>query len=213
MPPYLPNFTLDRSMQTKIATHLATRFETNVATVRRLINLDEIEQWGKIRRLGEGDTMIASSLASKYDGKRDSTYIRVCLVISAPALHITHKIYQYDLLVDKNAHRRRADPDYEARSFFGQLTNLFVLNIPDAIPELGLTEGRAIILAAVHSCKIEGKNQIRMPFYTGLGRTEVIDAGSIICSVARFQSDSEKQWFIVDRSNNQGGSVYIPEDF
>jgi hypothetical protein len=62
-----------------IAGALATRFDTDVATVKRHLRNLEIEEWGKVRRVDSdaGDTMIASSLVALRDDTRDATYIRV----------------------------------------------------------------------------------------------------------------------------------------
>ena len=62
-----------------IAGALATRFDTDVATVKRHLRSLEIEEWGKVRRVDSdaGDTMIASSLVVPRDDTRDATYIRV----------------------------------------------------------------------------------------------------------------------------------------
>jgi hypothetical protein len=62
-----------------IAGALATRFDTDVATVKRHLRNLEIEEWGKVRRVDSdaGDTMIASSLVAPRDDTRDATYVRV----------------------------------------------------------------------------------------------------------------------------------------
>jgi hypothetical protein len=58
---------------------LATRFDTDVATVKRHLRTVEIEEWGKVRRVDSnaGDTMHASSLVVSRDDTRDATYVQV----------------------------------------------------------------------------------------------------------------------------------------
>jgi hypothetical protein len=62
-----------------IAGALATRFHTDVATVKRHLRNLEIEEWGKVCRVDSdaGDTMIASSLVVPHNDTRDATYVRV----------------------------------------------------------------------------------------------------------------------------------------
>jgi hypothetical protein len=62
-----------------IAGALATRFDTNVAVVKRSLQNVEIEQWAKVRRVDSdaGDIMHASSMVASRDDTRDATYVRV----------------------------------------------------------------------------------------------------------------------------------------
>jgi hypothetical protein len=68
----------------KIAAALATRFDTNVATIKRHLVNTEIEEWGKVRRVDSsaGDTMRASSLVVSRDDTRDATYVRVRSILA-----------------------------------------------------------------------------------------------------------------------------------
>jgi hypothetical protein len=64
---------------TGIAGALATRFNANVAVVKRCLQGAETEEWGKVRRVDSdaGDIMHASSMISLRDDTRDATYVRV----------------------------------------------------------------------------------------------------------------------------------------
>jgi hypothetical protein len=62
-----------------IVAALATRFELRVTLLRPHLDLAQIKQWGKIRRIDSeaGDTMCASSLGIKREDSRDATFVRV----------------------------------------------------------------------------------------------------------------------------------------
>jgi hypothetical protein len=77
------------NMMTAIASVLATRFDTGIRLIRRLLANAEIEEWGKVRRVDSdaGDTMHASFLGVPRDDARDATYVRVrylspCVIIT-----------------------------------------------------------------------------------------------------------------------------------
>jgi hypothetical protein len=70
---------------TSIAGALATRFDTDVATVKLYLRNVEIEEWGKVRRVDSdaGDTMHASTVVVTRDDSRDATYVRVRSISTA----------------------------------------------------------------------------------------------------------------------------------
>jgi hypothetical protein len=47
--------------------------------VRSHLVKTDIEQWAKVQRTDEGDTMLASDLAACTGDKRDASFVRVCL--------------------------------------------------------------------------------------------------------------------------------------
>jgi len=55
---------------------LATRFGVKPNIMRKFL-LDNIEQWGKLRRLEGGDIMHAHDIVSKRMDGRDASFIRV----------------------------------------------------------------------------------------------------------------------------------------
>lgn len=67
----------DQSLLTRIAVHLATRYNVNMSTTRRLVASAGLELFGKVRRLQGGDTMCASSLVALANDHRDATFVRV----------------------------------------------------------------------------------------------------------------------------------------
>jgi hypothetical protein len=72
------NPTISPGLRAKILAALATRYDKPLAAVRRHFSDQNVEFWGKIRRLGEGDTMRAAAMmkSSTEDG-RDASYVKV----------------------------------------------------------------------------------------------------------------------------------------
>jgi hypothetical protein len=64
----------------QIIAALATRYDTTVAVIRKNVAVDQIEEWGKVRRIDGGDTMNASALASSTEDRRDATFVRVSVL-------------------------------------------------------------------------------------------------------------------------------------
>lgn len=56
---------------------LATWYDTTVAVIRKNVAVDQIEEWGKVRRIDGGDTMNASALVSSTEDRRDATFVQV----------------------------------------------------------------------------------------------------------------------------------------
>ena len=61
----------------KILAALATRFDTTIPNIRQHTQVNSIEQWGKVRRLEGGDTMVAASVTKAQSDTRDATFVRV----------------------------------------------------------------------------------------------------------------------------------------
>ena len=104
---------------------------------------------------------------------------------------------QYTLYVDRYAHHRRKTPDFEEKTFFGQLKRVLVLELPVA-PQLGLVKSTTLILALIQEVKATLKDGIY--FYQEFGVEEVVDLKTIQCVVGRVKCKGE--WAIVDRSDN-----------
>lgn len=77
LPPHsvdpLPHVVLDR-----ISVALATRYDIPKRIAKNHVP-DCIEQWGKVRRIDGGDTMVAALLRCANQDRRDATHIRVCI--------------------------------------------------------------------------------------------------------------------------------------
>jgi hypothetical protein len=61
----------------KILGALATRYDTTASNVRQHVQVNHIEQWGKVRYLEGGDTMAVATLKKVQCDMRDTTFVRV----------------------------------------------------------------------------------------------------------------------------------------
>ncbi|KAJ8507020.1 hypothetical protein ONZ45_g10560 [Pleurotus djamor] len=194
LPPSRPSDTVAKASRDKIIIVLSTRFSKTVPIIRKEVQFDgHIKRWACIRRLEGGDDMHASSFAAYQEDRRDATYVR------------------YDMLVDINAHRRRARSEFELRPFFGQLEDVFVLHLP-ANATLGIPTPTTIILAAIWCCETldSPADGMGMPYYERMGRREVVDAACVQCLVGRVKV--RDGWGIIDRSSQVNRALYVPDD-
>jgi hypothetical protein len=86
--------------------------------------------------------------------------------------------FQYDLFVYRNAHLRRAAPDWEEKLFYGQIKHI-VVKLPPA-PELDVEDDSlhvetTYLLAHIYACNIDKRNSLGMMIYLKMGASEVVD--------------------------------------
>jgi hypothetical protein len=117
--------------------------------------------------------------------------------------------YQYDLLVDKHARRRRHTPNFEIKTHYGQLQNIFVVRLPRAT-ELDIDEPATLILAGIKSCVLTGKNSLGMPYYMDLGHYEVVDMTTVQCLIGRVPVGNK--WGIIDRSGKLVQTYFVVDE-
>ncbi|KAJ7017634.1 hypothetical protein C8F04DRAFT_1017428 [Mycena alexandri] len=193
LPPHRISNPLDPALAKKITVCLATRYDKDMATIRRYFTPNNVEQWAKLERLDGGDRMLASSMIhAEPDDRRDATYVR------------------YVLLVDANARRARMAPNYIPTTFFGQLQNIFVVKLP-AAAELGLETETTLILAAIQKCNVNSRDDLDIHYYQKEGSVEVVDVSSIQCLVGRMKTTDKRFWAIIDRSGNLARPYYDPD--
>ena len=201
---------------TAIAAALATRFDRDIRTVRINLSSADIEEWGKVRRVDSdaGDTMHASTLVPAHDGTRDATFVRVratSLFVHYP----TESYYmQYEMLLDRFARQARRQPEYELRTFYGQLQHIYVVQFKDPRPALGLDEPTTVFLAAIRTCILDNPDSqlqgLDVQFYSKEGGLDVVDITSLQCLVGRIRDRA--QWAIIDRSGSLARASYSMED-
>lgn len=68
---------LDRGTRDKITAALCTRFDTVAPAVLRAPLPIEIEEWGKLRIVNDGDTMRAALMERATEDQRDCSFVRV----------------------------------------------------------------------------------------------------------------------------------------
>jgi hypothetical protein len=60
---------------------LQTRYKKPANVIRRYLDVNEIESWGKVKILNGGDTINASSLVKSQEDRRDASFVRVGFVL------------------------------------------------------------------------------------------------------------------------------------
>jgi hypothetical protein len=115
-------------------------------------------------------------------------------------MHANLLVLQYQLDVDKFAHRRRQVPQFELRDFFGQILRFLIVDIPHA-PEHGI-EADSFIYAAIKQVKISepATDRCRINYYEDLGPTELVDLDQVKCVIGRIMDRGK--WAIIDRSKS-----------
>ncbi|KAL1740480.1 hypothetical protein HDZ31DRAFT_47434, partial [Schizophyllum fasciatum] len=161
--------------------------------------------YAKVRILPDGDELYASSMIRRGDDYREASYIK------------------YDLLVDKHENNRRVTPEFEIRSFYGELQHIFLVQLPAAARKdldcddndtAAVEEPVVLILASIHRCETTTVRPIPGPVYSAMGRQEVVDMTSLQCLVGRTRSPlgpGSEPWAIIDRSDAINRSYYIPD--
>ena len=211
LPPRRPSSTISESLAAKVVISLSTRFNKPQNIIRQHFAIENVEQWARVRRLEGGDDMNASSFAGHSEDRRDATYVRVssiCLLL-AHTVSDKYMVLQYDMLVDIHANKRRLAPKFEVQTFSGQLEHILVVRLP-ATPQLALDTGSTLILAGIRQCEVNAVNSMGMPFYSKMGRFEVVDMTCVQCLVRRVEND--KWWAIIDRSGGLQRSCYAADE-
>ncbi|KAJ7801429.1 hypothetical protein B0H14DRAFT_3783311 [Mycena olivaceomarginata] len=136
--------------------------------------------------------MLASSMLTSLEDRRDATFVR------------------YALLVDANARNSRLQPRYVLTTSYGQLQHIFVVTLRAAV-ELGLEEPETIILAAVTECEITAHNDLDMHYYRREHPVQIVEMTSIQCLVGRIKTTNGHDWVIIDRSGSLARPHYDPD--
>ncbi|KAG9099909.1 hypothetical protein FRC06_004712 [Ceratobasidium sp. 370] len=108
-------------------------------------------------------------------------------------------LLQYELPVDWQAHRQNAPEELEQRSQFGQLQNLFSLELPPKTLLNRHSSPRHLLLALILEANVtqEKPFQYEVMWYgDGLSTGEVVDANASQRVVGHIQDG--KRWWIVD---------------
>jgi hypothetical protein len=103
------------------------------------------------------------------------------------------------MYVDRESRVRGRAPNFELKTFFGQLQHIFTVRLPHC-RDLGLVTDTTVILAVIRNCKIEAVNDLDMHYYRDMGRLDVVDVTCLQCLVGRVKDNN--RWAIIDRSGN-----------
>ncbi len=80
----------------------------------------EIIQFGKVRRFQGGNLMTGRHFVQDT---RDASFVRVEYCHQS-AYAISESLLQYTLFVNRHARQSRKTPDFEGKTFFGQLNRI-----------------------------------------------------------------------------------------
>ncbi len=206
----------DRGLIDKIVSALCTRYAATPAAIRTALSL-EVQQWGKLRILNDGDTIRAAELVAEAEDGRDASFIRVriqsCSSLSRPVtIHpLTYHVIKYELLVDKNARYRQRPVILEQKTFYGQLRHILVIKlgpVPSASPPQ--LHPSTLMLGAVRRCVIESDHHdLDIHYYKRFGALEIIDISTIQCLVGRVQDRG--RFAIIDRSGSLARAIYVQD--
>ncbi|KAF6765784.1 hypothetical protein DFP72DRAFT_206832 [Ephemerocybe angulata] len=181
-----------------VAAALVTRYSDvttgknafEMETALKILTSSEVETWGRLKRLNEGDTMLASKLTSgKTEDRRNASFVR------------------YELYRDRNARTTKKDADYDYLTYYGELEYIFVVKIPgnlSFLPEGVQIPPTTLGLAAIRQCKITRQHPFGLDinyYKTMMPRLEVVDIAAVQCLVGRTLW-RRGEWAIIDRSGD-----------
>ena len=117
---------------------------------------------------------------------------------------------QYETLVDKYARQKKRRPEYEMKTYYGQLQHILVVSLP-LDTHLGITEPAVHILASIRTCKVECSNPVLdIHYYSKLRGLDILDITCIQCVVGCIPC-ANNSWAIIDRSGDLARAFYVPE--
>jgi hypothetical protein len=109
--------------------------------------------------------------------------------------------FQYELQIDIHETRRRHAPEYEARTFYGQLQHIYSIRV-NLSNCLGIHPAKTVVLAVIHKCPVESDdpNSLHIHYYSQASGMDAVDMDTVQCIVGRVWSQVIKQWAVIDRS-------------
>ncbi|KAJ7037593.1 hypothetical protein C8F04DRAFT_1393519 [Mycena alexandri] len=178
-----------------------------MAQVNKALKTVLIEEWGKVRRIDsdEGDTMRSCTVGTIAEDARNATFLRVSTNLFCIFVPPSNEKCHYEMLVDKNARRKKVAPEFELPTFYGQLEPIYRVYFDDAIPTLDIEGPTTYLFAAIRVCKVKPMpNDLQAPsldinFYSGLAELDVVDITSVQSLIGRVPTTGG-QWATVDRS-------------
>jgi len=115
------------------------------------------------------------------------------------------------MLVDKYARQARRRPEYELKTFYGQLQHVYLVQFPSACRDLRIDQPSTIILASIKTCILDHPvpqlERLDIKHYSAEGAVHVIDITSVQCLVGRIRD--RNRWAIIDRSGSLARALYI----
>ena len=109
-------------------------------------------------------------------------------------------LIQYQLAVDKFAHRPRQAPQFELQDFFGRVLRFIVVNVPPSIDDE--IDAQSLVYAVINEVKVldpAGSNFYSC-FYQATGPFVFVDLNQVQCVIGRVLDRGK--WAIIDRSTS-----------
>jgi hypothetical protein len=118
------------------------------------------------------------------------------------------------MLLDRFARQAQRQPEYELRTFYGQLQHIYVVQFKEPRLALGLNDPTTVFLAAIRTCILDNPDTqlhgLDVQLYSKEGGLDVVDITSLQCLVGRIRDRA--QWAIIDRSGSLARASYSMED-
>lgn len=178
------------ALKLRIAIHLMTQNDVrNRALVLSQLPV-QIEQWAKIR-LKDGDTVF-----SRLGTNRAEENQRIA------------SFCQYELLIDRLARDRAAEPVLDGQTFFGELERILVVEIPKN-EQINQGTDQTLVLLDIHSC-VTAVDRFGFFEYERHGSREVVDASALRALVGRIKNGVK--WTFVRRPGVFEHASYTNDD-
>lgn len=120
------------------------------------------------------------------------------------------------MYVDKFARHQRHTPEFELRTFYGQIQHIYTVHFenPTALATLQLLHD-TVSLAAVQPCILDGPSDLHgldIHFYSRMGALDIVDITTLQCVVGRVRDTQPGTWGIIDRSGTLARALSTAED-
>ncbi|KAB5593712.1 Dynein heavy chain, cytoplasmic [Ceratobasidium theobromae] len=163
------------------------------AQLRDRINQGSLVRHGRLRMVGDGDSIRTADLITRDATMRDNSYLK------------------YDLLPDANAtYRNREDIPFR-QTQYSQLLDIYYIQLREDDDTL-----TPYLLARVQTCETRGQDaasrESPVVTYTerGTRSPDIIHANTIIAVVGRIRMGTT--WAIVDRSRGNARTQFVDDD-
>jgi len=179
---------------------LSTHLLKSTKLIRNLVPKDtHVVQYGRAQQLNGSDIIQGWELVSLGEDGQDMSFVQVWFVLMMPLAH-SKWFHQYELYVDKYAHRKNHMPEFELRKFFGQVLYFFVINVPGSATNN--IQAETYIYAAIHKAKTSesSNDHFQIQYYQDLGHIDIIDLNQVKCVIGHIWDHGK--WAIVDCSGN-----------
>ncbi|KAI0648464.1 hypothetical protein C8Q79DRAFT_925358 [Trametes meyenii] len=103
----------------------------------------------------------------------------------------------YEVLVNQNARYAHQDPVFQAKTLYGQLQHIFMVQLAP-IPSYALPSPPPIVFAVIHTCEIQCPNEaLNIHYYAKMGGVDYVDITTVqhyksLCALSSRSACSEQ---------------------